>query len=70
MVLAGMGRTHQTLPSRARPRVLVGGLRKYCMAQEVSKVIEQASSPMEAWRLLELHFDMQTAIIDYLMSQS
>ncbi len=51
------------------PEVLVGGLRKYCMAHEVSRVIEQARSPMEAWRLLESHFDKQTAIIDDLMSQ-
>jgi hypothetical protein len=39
------------------------------MAREVSKVIEQARNPKEAWRLLESHFDKQTAIIDDLMSQ-
>jgi hypothetical protein len=39
------------------------------MAREVSKVIEQARSPKEAWRLLESHFDKQTAIIGDLMSQ-
>jgi hypothetical protein len=49
--------------------VLVGGLRKYCMACGTSRVIEQARDPMEAWRLLESHFSRQTAIIDDLMSQ-
>jgi hypothetical protein len=51
------------------PEVLIGGLRKYCMARGTSRVIEQARNPMEAWRLLELHFSRQTAIIDDLMSQ-
>ncbi len=47
----------------------MGGLQKYCMAHEVSKVIEQVRSPTEAWRLLESHFNKQTVLIDDLMSQ-
>ncbi len=45
------------------PKVLVGGLRKYCMTRAVSRVIEPARDPTEAWRLLESHFGRQTAII-------
>ncbi len=51
------------------PEVLVGGLRKYCMTRAVSREIEPAHDPTEAWRLLESHFGRQTAIIDDLMSQ-
>jgi hypothetical protein len=51
------------------PEVLVGGLRKYCVARGTSRVIEQARDPMEAWWLLESHFSRQTATIDDLMSQ-
>jgi hypothetical protein len=69
VVPAGLGGARQALPSRPSPEVLVGGLRKYCMARGTSRVIEQAHDPMEAWRLLESHFSRQTAIIDDLMSQ-
>jgi hypothetical protein len=49
--------------------VLVEGLRKYCMTREMSKVIERARNPTEAWLLLESYFDTQTALIDGLVSQ-
>jgi hypothetical protein len=51
------------------PEMIVEGLYKYCMVPEMSKVIEQARNPMEAWLLLESHFDRQTALIDGLVSQ-
>ncbi len=49
--------------------MLVEDLRKYCMVREMSRVIEQARNPSEAWLLLESHFDRQTALIDSLVSQ-
>jgi hypothetical protein len=51
------------------PEMLVEGLHKFCMVREMSKVIEQARNPTEAWLLLESHFDRQTALIDGLVSQ-
>jgi hypothetical protein len=39
------------------------------MVCEMSKVIERARNPTEAWLLLESHFDRQTALIDGLVSQ-
>ncbi len=45
------------------------GLRKYCMVREMSKVIERARNPTEAWLLLESHFDRQMAFINGLVSQ-
>jgi hypothetical protein len=51
------------------PKVLVGGLRKYCMPRLASRMIEPARDPWEAWQILESHFSRQTRIIDELMSE-
>ncbi len=50
------------------PDVLVGGMRKYCMPRGVSRMIEPARDPGEAWRILESYFDRQTRILDELVS--
>ncbi len=43
-------------------------LRKY-LVREMSKVMEWARNPTEAWLLLESHFDRQMALIDGFVSQ-
>jgi hypothetical protein len=50
------------------PDVLVGGMRKYCVPRGVSRMIEPALAPGEAWRILEAYFDRQTRILDELIS--
>ncbi len=42
------------------PEALVGGMRKYCVPREISRMIEPARDPEEAWRLLESHFNKET----------
>ncbi len=56
-------------PPDLTPEMLVEGLRKYCMVREMSKMIERARNPTEAWLILESHFDRQTALNDGLMPQ-
>ncbi len=50
------------------PDVLVGGMRKYCLPRGVSRMIEPARDPGEAWRILESYFDRQTRVLDELIS--
>ncbi len=50
------------------PDVLVGGMRKYCVPRGVSRMIEPARDPGEAWRILESYFNRQTRILDELIS--
>ncbi len=50
------------------PDVLVGGMRKYCVPRGISRMIEPACDPGEAWRILESYFDRQTRILDELIS--
>ena len=49
------------------PDVLVGGMPKYCVPR-VSRMIEPARDPGEAWGILESYFDRQTRILDELIS--
>jgi hypothetical protein len=50
------------------PNVLVGEMRKYCVHRRVSRMIEPARDPGEAWRILESYFDRQTRVLDELIS--
>jgi hypothetical protein len=46
------------------PEVLVGGMRKYCVPREISRMIEPAREPEEAWRILESYFNKETRALD------
>jgi hypothetical protein len=46
------------------PEVLVGGMRKYCVPREISRMIEPARDPEEAWRILESHFNRETKALE------
>ncbi len=46
------------------PEVLVGGMRKYCVPRGISRMIEPARDPEEAWRILESYFNRETRALD------
>jgi hypothetical protein len=50
------------------PEVIVGGMRKYCMPRRISRMIEPARDPEEAWRIMESYFSRETRILDELIA--
>jgi hypothetical protein len=46
------------------PEVLVGGMRKFCVPRGLSRMIEPARNPEEAWRMLESYFNRETRMLD------
>ncbi len=50
------------------PEVLVGGMRKYCVPLGISRMIEPARDPEEAWRIMESYFNRETRILDELIA--
>ncbi|MFN9939648.1 MAG: hypothetical protein ACK56I_09250, partial [bacterium] len=46
------------------PEVLVGGMRKFCVPRGLSRMIEPARNPEEAWRMLESYFKRETRMLD------
>jgi hypothetical protein len=50
------------------PEVLVGGMRKYCVPPGISRMIEPARDPEEAWRIMESYFSRETRILDELIA--
>jgi hypothetical protein len=50
-------------------KTLIELMHKYCVTVDTDKIIEEAGSLVVVWLLLETHFDMQTALMDGLLSQ-